>query len=205
MEPASRHGHTLFFFSAGLVLIVSILYIVWIRGDWSQNSGQYSFFFPSSAQNDSYGPHVSNVTYSLPAQSGDTATEQDGQTEPMGWQAVYISPSYWPPRISTSDEEWSCRETDPTTPDARGAETKRETISGQIYCVSKITEGAAGSIYTNYKFKTQKNDALVVVELATQSPQCTNYPEPERGACEEERKNFEIGPLIHAIVENTSI
>ncbi|RJQ29629.1 hypothetical protein C4565_01895 [Candidatus Parcubacteria bacterium] len=103
--------------------------------------------------------------------------------------ALYISAVNWPPNITVSDGKFTCNNT-------------RRIIEGTLYCEKIVSEGAAGSVYTDNTYTTQKEGKLVSVNVVLQNVHCGNYDEPNKSACEKERKEFDLKPIIDSIVKS---
>lgn len=73
--------------------------------------------------------------------------------------------------------------------------SKRQ-INGQKYCIGASSEGAVGSVYTQYAYTTVIEDNVYLVQFVARYPNCSNYPDKERGECEAERKNFNLDNLV---------
>lgn len=53
--------------------------------------------------------------------------------------------------------------------------SKKE-INGQKYCIGASSEGAAGSVYTQYAYTTVIGDNVYLVLFVARYPNCNNYP-----------------------------
>ncbi len=69
-----------------------------------------------------------------------------------------------------------------------------QSIGSALYCVQATSEGAAGSIYTNYIFSRYyaEKDTTLAISFTTRATQCANYNEPQKTACETERETFDV-------------
>src|SRR5690606_2821260 len=81
---------------------------------------------------------------------------------------------------------------------ARAGRTEPATIAGRSYCVTRASEGAAGSVYTSYAFAFERDGRVAILAFSVRAPQCGNYDERERQECEAERQ-FDPGPTIDRI------
>lgn len=112
----------------------------------------------------------------------------------------YISPVDWPPQILVGEGQFMCTEAGEEM--ARAGRTEPQIIRDREYCVTKVTEGAAGSIYTQYSYITTLPDnKLINFLFSLRFVQCGNYDEAQRIECEKERAAFDIGPTVNQIVE----
>ncbi len=137
-------------------------------------------------------------------------------TENTGWKKVvnaqgvtfeypeqlstkYISAQEWPPQISVTEGTFTC--TDAGEESARAGKTEKRIVNGRTYCVTKVTEGAAGSIYGQYSYITAAgNNKLVNLIFTLRFVQCANYEEPQKSECVRERGTFDIDNVIDRIV-----
>jgi len=104
--------------------------------------------------------------------------------------AEYITAVDWPPVARDIDEPFSCSYAGSEI--ARAGISETRIINGHTYCVTRESEGAAGSIYTNYAYKTVKNNETIILTFSTRSVQCLNYDDPEQAACLRERGVFNM-------------
>lgn len=112
----------------------------------------------------------------------------------------YIGVFDWPPVTRFVAEPYSCVEAGSTT--ERAGETRSQTINGREYCVTKIVEGAAGSMYTQYAYATPANNGTAILTFSTRASQCANYPEEEQGKCRTAQENFDPNPTIDILARN---
>lgn len=117
---------------------------------------------------------------------------------PADLGAEYISTQEWPPRIGLRAEQFACEGT-PATESVAERVTERM-VDDRTYCVEARSEGAAGSVYTEYRYSTETQNGLVSAEFTLRYPQCGNYDEPEQAACAAERESFDLDALIDRIV-----
>ncbi len=89
----------------------------------------------------------------------------------------YISTVDWPPKVEIVKGPYTC------------AGVTRE-IAQQSICLTRESEGAAGSTYTNYAYALNKGDRTIIFTFSLRSVQCANYDEPKHSACDLERANF---------------
>lgn len=86
----------------------------------------------------------------------------------------------WPPQIEIADEAFTCTE----------AGTQSETINGNTYCVTKSSEGAAGSTYVTYAYAFPFGQKTATFTFTIRFPQCLNYDEPNATGCTLEQADF---------------
>jgi hypothetical protein len=87
-------------------------------------------------------------------------------------------------------------------PTAHGGQTEAKNINGREYCITTQVQGAAGGTYTDYAYLTLFNNQLIRVNFTLREPQCLNYDEPERSACQAEQANFDLDKVIDQIVQS---
>lgn len=115
----------------------------------------------------------------------------------------YIHALDWPPQPRLEAGPLECTEAGDET--ARAGRTELATIDGRASCVTRVTEGAAGSVYTMYAYALPVGDDVVILTFSTRAPQCGNYDEPDRGECEREREAFSMDPIIDAIARTLRV
>jgi hypothetical protein len=111
----------------------------------------------------------------------------------------YITPVDWPPSLNTSTEIYSCTEAGEDI--APAGKTSEITFAGHKYCVTKESEGAAGSIYINYAYVRGTDTGEQILTFSLRETQCGNYDEPQMDECNTERENFDITPTVDQIFE----
>lgn len=142
-----------------------------------------------------------------------TCPSPDCTARAAGWEAVtdqgaafeyppdlgtaYIHAANWPPQLVLSDEPFSC--TAAGAEAARAGRTEPATIDGRAYCVTRVTEGAAGSVYTQYAYAAPLNGRVAILTFSLRAVQCGNYDEPRRAECERERAAFSIDHIAGRI------
>lgn len=108
----------------------------------------------------------------------------------------YTSPVDWPPLVRVlSGESYQC--TQAGSEFQQGGETKPLIFDGAEYCVTKVSEGAAGSQYTQYAYLRDFEGELVALSFSFRFVQCMNYDEPKQSECLHEQEDFNITPIIH--------
>ncbi len=118
---------------------------------------------------------------------------------PASLGTTYVQALDWPPQVAVWDEAYSCLEAGDET--ARAGRTEAIRVGTHQYCRTMISEGAAGSIYIQYAYAFAHEDKTVIFSFSTRAPQCPNYDEPQKSACEEERAALDIDSLIDRIAE----
>lgn len=118
---------------------------------------------------------------------------------PDSFQTTYMRALDWPPQVQIINESFECVEAGSEID--RAGRTEKHVISGREYCVTKKTEGAAGSIYTQYAYALPRGDKVIIFTFSIRATQCGNYPEPQKIECENERASFNIDSLIDRVAQ----
>ena len=100
------------------------------------------------------------------------------------------TPEGWPPTVTLEGGDYSC------------AENEERMIGDREYCVVETSEGAAGSTYRTLEYITAQGDFIARVKFTLRFPQCANYPEPQKSACESEQRSFDIDGLADRIASS---
>jgi hypothetical protein len=141
-------------------------------------------------------PNISQIDTSNWKSFRDTKTGLSFRY-PGELDTTYIHALDWPPAFQILEQPFSCNEAGLET--ARAGRTEGHVIDGQVYCVTKISEGAAGSIYTQNAYAFPKGNRVVVFNFSLRSVQCANYDDPQKSACQTEQASFDLNNLIHQI------
>jgi hypothetical protein len=80
--------------------------------------------------------------------------------------------------------------------------TVSKTVNGHTYCVTKKSEGTAGTIYTQYAYAFERDKQIVAVIFSLRYVNCGNYPEPKKSECESERMTFNIDTIADKIAQS---
>jgi len=119
---------------------------------------------------------------------------------PLKLTTEYTSIVNWPPRISISSDPWACPETAPSS--SLSERVSRRLIDNRVYCLKALSEGAAGSVFTDYTYITAKENKLVALSFTLRAVQCYNYDDPKKTACERERETFDLDAVVDRMVES---
>lgn len=74
-------------------------------------------------------------------------------------------------------------------------------MNGRKYCIGASSEGAAGSVYTQYSYTTVIADNVYLINFVARYPNCDNYPEKENVECKTERERFNLNILVDKEIE----
>lgn len=108
----------------------------------------------------------------------------------------YISPVDWPPMVRLLEgESYSC--TPAGNEFERAGKTEQVIVDGVEYCVTTVSEGAAGSQYIQYAYLRDIDGTPVAATFSFRFVQCMNYDEPNQSVCTQEQSAFTITPVIH--------
>jgi len=120
------------------------------------------------------------------------------------WKVIIVNEEEkYPPKFKITEGQIDCKKTSYES-DLLSRTVKRR-IDGRIYCIESASEGAAGTIYTQYAYFTIKSGSLIMVSCVIRYPQCINYSEPYRTECANERETFDLDKIISYIVKNLSV
>ena len=129
---------------------------------------------------------------------------------PASFKADYISFRNYSSGIYKAEEyprleSWvenggiECDETAPES--SQPLRISKRNISGRTYCIGASSEGAAGSVYTQYAYTTVIEGKVYVIKFLVQYPNCDNYPEAENIRCKSERESFNLDILVDNEIE----
>lgn len=121
---------------------------------------------------------------------------------PGEFPASYITPVNWPPEVTMASGTFFCDETPGTS--SLPQRIIRRLIDGRVYCVEAMSEGAAGSVYTEYTYTAQRGAELIKLNFILQYPRCLNYDDPIMSACSNERETFDLDSMVDKIAQSAS-
>lgn len=111
----------------------------------------------------------------------------------------YINTADWPPVLNMEDKTYNCTEGGTSQNDIAG-KTNKEIINGKEFCITRKSEGAAGSVYTNYTYTFAYENKTMIATFSLRAPQCMNYDNPQQTECINEEKSFDISHIIVKIL-----
>lgn len=132
-----------------------------------------------------------------------SATSTASFTYPIRLLTSYIGTVDWPPTPQVFAGPYSCSTAGSVTSTA--GRTEMHTVNGHTYCVTAESEGAAGSIYSMYAYAMPKDGKVVILTFSLRYPQCGNYPDPQKTACEKERSAFSVDELMDPIMQSITL
>jgi len=74
-------------------------------------------------------------------------------------------------------------------------------VNDKKYCIGAFSEGAAGSVYTEYAYTTVVGGNVYSIQFVARYQNCDNYPEEENNKCKQERENFNLEILVDQEIE----
>lgn len=116
---------------------------------------------------------------------------------PENFGTKYISVVEWPPILSISTDGYSCVPSGSMI-EASGL-VEAVSANGNNYCLTRSSEGAAGSVYTKYSYSRDAGVETQTLSFTLRSVQCGNYDQPEQKTCQTERDGFDPLVIIDAI------
>lgn len=133
---------------------------------------------------------------------------------PDNFKANYISFSNYVSNIFKAEEypkleswvengEIECSET--PLESSLPLRTSKKEINGKRYCIASASEGAAGSVYTQFSYTTVIDGSVYSINFIARYNNCSNYPEDEVFKCATERENFNLDVLVDEEIEKLKI
>ncbi len=131
--------------------------------------------------------------------------EEDDDNTPSitipSFSASYIEAQQWPPAISSNPGQLSCEET-PAEVSQMIRRVSKRTINGREYCITVNSEGAAGSVYSDYTYSFQDGENITNLQFILRFPECTNYSDTQRAQCQQEREEFDLNTLVDSVARS---
>lgn len=116
---------------------------------------------------------------------------------------TYIHSVDWPPQIAVNNGPFYCIEGGSEI--AQVGKTQKIAINGREYCLTEESEGAAGSVYTQYAYSFPKNEKVLTFTFTLRSVQCANYDDPQKTQCEKERQTFDINSIVDRMAQSAEL
>lgn len=116
----------------------------------------------------------------------------------------FVTPVDFPPIARIIPEAYSC--TEAGDEHLRAGKTEIIKIDNDEYCLTKVSEGAAGSTYTQYSYLKDIGGQVVSLNFSFRFVQCMNYDDIEQNMCKQEQSEFNLDSFVHNIfkkIENT--
>lgn len=115
----------------------------------------------------------------------------------------YISLVDWPPKVQVVSDSLTCTQAGSET--ARAGKTVQKIIDGNTYCVTTSSEGAAGSVYTQYAYAFSQANKTVILTFSLRFVQCVNYDQPKQQECQAERDAFTPDIILDQIAQTVTL
>lgn len=131
------------------------------------------------------------------AQTGDTFKY------PAALPTFYSEASDWPPKLAVTKEPFFCKDSGSEIT-ALGKISSVQ-IAGKAVCITAQAEGAAGSTYITYTYRTAKDDYLISLTFTVREVQCLNYDQPQQSACLTERNSFDLNSLANKMLQSVVV
>jgi hypothetical protein len=159
-------------------------------------------------------PAPSAGTENTGASAGNNGTQAGWQTfsdpttgvsfqYPASLGTTYLNAATWPPTARVLNEAFSCSASGSVT--APGGETMPQTINGHQYCVTRVTQGAAGNLFTSYSYAFPKANETAVLSFGLSTAQCGVFVEPQRSDCLNEQAAFDVGALADQMAQTLTL
>lgn len=121
---------------------------------------------------------------------------------PEALTTTYIQAYDWPPQVAITDGPFACLEAG--AENARAGRTELRRVDDRPYCVTKVVEGAAGSIYTQYAYAVEHGPQVLIFTATTRATQCGNYDEPHMAECQQERDAFDFDRVMDRVMQTVT-
>lgn len=122
---------------------------------------------------------------------------------PKDFSTQYISMVNWPPTLKLKDEAFICKVNDKSDNIAIG-QVVSKMINGKEFCITKESEGAAGSVYTDYTYSFSYKENTLNMSFTLRAPQCMNYDNPAQTLCTNEEQSFNPDNILSAIANTVN-
>jgi hypothetical protein len=130
-----------------------------------------------------------DISYTIPAVTANYMTFSNWQVNVIDDKEILLE--------RVLDDQLVCVETESTS--SLSSRVSRIYTSSAEYCLEANSEGAAGSVYTDYSYYTLFDDNLVLIQFTVQYPQCVNYDGNEQEECATERENFNLDDIVDEV------
>ena len=121
---------------------------------------------------------------------------------PEQLQTKYIFAQEWPPKLQIIDNAAFSCEQGGLGINGRPGMTIQKRINNIVYCIDSVSEGTAGTFYTDYTYSFLKDNKLVKLSFTLAYPECENYGDLQKTECEQEHQTFDLDMLISHIAES---
>lgn len=113
---------------------------------------------------------------------------------PKDFGSEFVDPQNWPPEVKISEGIFSCI----------GDVVE---VNNHSYCVTEEREGAAGSTYVSYEYLRNlvQEDSKLQITFTLRFPQCANYDEEQKSACQKDQSELDLDKFVDRIAESVVI
>lgn len=133
-----------------------------------------------------------------------TTTNGNTFSYPPAIGTEYVSTVDWPPTVRVQRAvPFVCTVAGDVT--APAGKTELVTIEGHEYCLTRESEGAAGSVYTQYAYTFPRQSDVVTLTFSLRAVQCLNYDEPRRSTCTREQATFTANKLADQMAQSVQL
>ncbi len=193
----------------GLILLGGIAYLIRTKGE--NNPGDGGVFCTMEAKLCPDGSYVGRVPPSCefspcPGTGTNSTWKKFIDPEsgvsfdyPEKLTAEYVRTADWPPQIRILNEEFSCYPAG--AENSRSGLTTERKVDNRTYCVTRVTDSAAGTMYSQYAYAFPLGTRTAYLTFSLGFPNCGNYDEEERAKCAGERETFDIDGVVDRIVQ----
>ncbi len=122
---------------------------------------------------------------------------------PEKFGGEYIHAVDWPPQVQILNEKWSCAEAGVETD--RAGRTEKKIINGKEFCITRESEGAAGSTYTMYAYVFPFGKKTAIFTFSMQKVQCDNYDEPKKTECKNAQASFDVDSTLGSMAGSVKV
>lgn len=216
LEPHSNNKKFLLSLVIALLLVGVLVYIIQFSSvseptDSQSSSGQMCTMEAKLCSDGSYvGRTGPNCEFAPCPEIGEvpgtenwkTATDQQSGLSfkyPEKLSTTYITTVDWPAELQMHTEPFACTEAGEET--ARAGKTEKRMVDNRTYCVTVESEGAAGSIYNQYAYAFAHDNQTAILTFTLRAPQCANYDDPQKTACEQERSTFDLDSVVDKMAQ----
>lgn len=129
--------------------------------------------------------------------------------EKLDMNYIGVVPEGWPPKIDyltlppgPLDPKFFCNEKSNLKTEFGYGSREKIIVNSNTYCLTRVSEGAAGSNYITYIYKFIKNDKSISLKFILRYINCSSFTEvnDKMKECEKEQGNFDSGVLADKII-----
>jgi len=211
LEHYSKHRKTLFLIF-GSLLLIGAAYLLWPKTaqepDYTQCTQEAKLcsdgsYVGRTGENCEFAACPEVVVPTAPEDDWETMIDNDlGVTfkYPEVLSSKYITAADWPPIVNLFDGPLGCISGGNEI--KKGGSVEMRMVNNRTYCVTKQSEGAAGSVYTTYTYVGEQTDnKLIAFTFSLRAVQCLNYDDPQKTECLGERESFDVDSLVDRIAQ----